>query len=87
MTDEQWLWLYANMLLDRDIELEGMCPQCRDEVTSANKCHRCGKSLSHVESGINPNFDRDRFDKLSGECDGINHNFDEEEYNRIKGGE
>lgn len=63
MTDEQWVWVYANMALDNDEKLEGMCQSCRDEVTSDKRtCSHCGKTIE--EEFVNPNFDKERFEKL-----------------------
>lgn len=75
MTDGQWLWLFINQLIDNEEHLEKMCPDCRDEVTSTNKCIRCGKVLTKGEDKfINPNFDADRFERLSN--DGIKYEED-----------
>lgn len=41
-----------------------MCPDCRDEVTSKNKCTRCGKEMPHNNEDdgfINPNFDEEEY--------------------------
>lgn len=67
MSDEQWLWLFINQRIDVDEKLERMCDSCKSEVTSSNKCTRCGKSIVHSESFINPNFDVDRYNRLKGE--------------------
>jgi methionyl-tRNA synthetase len=66
MSDEQWLWLFVNQRIDADEKLEGMCPKCREEVTSGHKCSRCGRDIIKEESFINPNFDMDRYNELSG---------------------
>ena len=66
MSDEQWLWLFVNQRIDIDEKLEGMCPKCKEEVTSSKKCTRCGKDINEEESFINPNFDMDRYNKLAG---------------------
>jgi hypothetical protein len=66
MSDEQWLWLFVNQRIDVDEKLEKMCPKCRDEVTSPHKCTRCGKDIITEETFINPNFDMDRYNELSG---------------------
>jgi hypothetical protein len=84
MTDEQWLWLYVNMAMDNDDRMNSMCPKCREEAVSDNSCSRCGKPLNHMESVVNPNFDREKFDRLSREDSGevVNTNFDREAYDR-----
>lgn len=68
MTDEQWLWVYANWALDNDEELEGMCPDCQEKAMEHNKCSRCGVTLSSAsDKFVNPNFDPKRFEELSKE--------------------
>lgn len=65
MTDEQWLWLFVNQVIDNEEHLEKMCDKCRSEVTSENqKCIKCGEVLTKKEF-INPNFDPSRFEELS----------------------
>lgn len=66
MSDEQWLWLFVNQRIDADEKLEKMCPKCREEVTSSHKCIRCGKDIIESESFVNPNFDMDRYNELTG---------------------
>jgi hypothetical protein len=66
-----------------------MCNKCKDEVTSDNKCSRCGTTINKEDTFINPNFDRSRFDALKAD-DGkvVNKNFDMESFNRLsEGGE
>lgn len=73
MTDEQWLWLFANEALDADEKLDHMCPSCRSDATSGNRCIRCGKPLGGRRFGkadfVNPNFDPERFDALANGTD------------------
>jgi len=54
------------MMVDEDEKLEHMCPKCREEATSEKHCIRCGKVIVSDDSFVNPNFDRDRFNKMSG---------------------
>jgi predicted amidophosphoribosyltransferase len=88
MTDEQWLWAYIQQAVDDEIKLEGMCPSCREEVTSKTnrRCSRCGKPIHEVESFTNPNFDMDRYNRLASNgthhdncCDDIEEEDIEEE--------
>ena len=73
MTDGQWLWLFVNQIIDNEEHLEKMCPECRDEATSTHKCIRCGKVLTKKEDVfVNPNFDADKFERLS--RDGVEYN-------------
>lgn len=75
MTDGQWLWLFINQVIDNEEHLEKMCPDCRNEATSNNKCIRCGKVLADSKDRfVNPNFDADRFERLS--RDGIEYEED-----------
>lgn len=71
MTDEQWVWLYANRILDEEEKLDSMCPSCKDEATDRSRCSRCGKDLpTGSRNDIynpNPNFDMERFKKLAEE--------------------
>lgn len=68
MTDEQWLWLFINQMIDNEEHLEKMCPDCKNELISTNKCIRCGKVLAKDEDKFfNPNFDTNRFEELSHE--------------------
>lgn len=72
MTDEQWLWLFINQAVDADEELEGMCDDCRHEVTSTNRCSRCGKTLApkgdyvgnDIETGVSSSFDIDKYEAM-----------------------
>ena len=52
-------------MIDNDEKLESMCDECITEVTSKNTCSRCGKKISKTDSFINPNFDINKFNKLS----------------------
>lgn len=67
MTDEQWLWIFANQSLDADEKLENMCPDCRKEVAQ-HRCIRCGKIISgsteFEESFVNENFDEARYEAM-----------------------
>lgn len=68
LTDEQWVWLFINEAIDREESFESMCDDCKHEVTSSKRCSRCGKVIRNKDNGdvfINPNFDADRYEKLS----------------------
>lgn len=71
MTDEQWLWLFANQSLDSDEKLEAMCPDCRMEVTQEKRCIRCGKKIADVknddgefESYTSKTFDMEKYEAM-----------------------
>lgn len=65
LTDEQWVWLFANQLIDNEEKLEQMCDKCKEDATSKNKCIRCGTSLTNHDKFVNPNFDNSKFERLS----------------------
>lgn len=67
MTDEQTLWVYANMAIDSDEQLEGLCSSCLEEVKRQDKCTRCGKATISMQ--INPNFDKEKFERLKQESE------------------
>lgn len=79
MTDEQWLWLFVNEAIDYDEQLERMCPKCQNDATS-HRCIRCGKSLGKDKFGtpdcVNPNFDVERFNRLSNGTHDCDHDDD-----------
>lgn len=60
-----------------------MCPSCKDEATSSNKCIRCGKVLSTKSESrfVNPKFDMNRFNKLK---NGDDEDFDRDLLKQIK---
>lgn len=78
MTDEQWVWLFVNQQIDQDKELSQMCDQCKHEVSSENRCIRCGKIIDTDpnDNFVNPNFDEDRFKKLSVDDNSPNYDND-----------
>lgn len=80
MTDEQWLWLFANEALDGDEKFDSLCPTCQHDVSSP-KCIRCGKPLRGKQKAdfINPNFDPERFDRLNGTSTEAQQHGDEDE--------
>ncbi len=64
MTDGQWLYIFANMSLDKEEEEANMCPDCLEDIKK-HKCIICGKELQEADTdNSNPNFDADRFEKL-----------------------
>ena len=62
MRDRDYLWCLANGLLDREEELERLCPSCRARALEGC-CPACGQSLPEEETG-NPTFDLERFEAL-----------------------
>lgn len=56
------------MAIDADEEYESMCPKCQAEHDNAkHKCSRCGGAMSTGPAFVNPNFNAERFEKLSEE--------------------
>lgn len=71
MTDEQWVWVFANMSLDNDEKLEHMCEKCVDRSTSGEYCVVCGEHLdmrtrNGLLDNVNINFDMAKFEKCAG---------------------
>ena len=64
MKDRDYLWCLVHQLLDREEELEQLCPACRQRAEHAG-CPSCGQPIDRVQEGaVNPNFDADRFERL-----------------------
>lgn len=63
MRDRDYLWCLTHMVLDREEEMERLCPSCRAQVQEG-LCPGCGRPIQAVEGGINPNFDLERFGAL-----------------------
>lgn len=60
MTEGDYLYCALQLLLDREKELETLCPDCRN---GENRCRICGKALSG-ETAVNAGFDRSKFEEL-----------------------
>ena len=67
MTDRDYLWCALNLALDREEELEQLCPDCRRRA-EAEACPVCGAETGHWEH--NRGFDLARFEQLKGESVG-----------------
>ena len=67
MKDRDFLWCLVHSLLDREEELEGLCPACRREQEE-NRCPVCGQVPG--EEGVNASFDESRFQQRRGEVSG-----------------
>ena len=63
MKDRDYLWCLANGLLDREEQLERLCPDCRVRAEQA-RCPVCGRPEEPGEGGSNPAFDPARFRRL-----------------------
>lgn len=64
MTDRDYLWCALNLALDREEELDRLCPRCRSQAEE-DLCPVCGESREGW--GYNGGFDPARFEKLKGE--------------------
>lgn len=67
MTDRDYLWCALNLALDREEELERLCPKCRERV-EAETCPVCGESRESW--GSSDNFDMTRFQQMKEACSG-----------------
>lgn len=63
MRDRDYLWCLTHMVLDREEELERLCPSCRAQVRQG-LCPGCGRPVDAVAGAVNPNFDPARFAAL-----------------------
>lgn len=64
MTDRDYLWCALNLALDREEELDRLCPRCRSQAEE-DLCPVCGESRESW--GYNNRFDLARFEGLKGE--------------------
>lgn len=64
MTDRDYLWCALHLVLDREEELERLCPDCRSRA-EAEVCPVCGQAAG--EWGHSNGFDLARFEHLKGE--------------------
>ena len=64
MTDRDYLWCALNLELDREEELDRLCPRCREQAEEEN-CPVCGESRENW--GHSTAFDPGRFGALKGE--------------------
>lgn len=66
MKGRDYLWCLANTLVDREEELDRLCPSCRARALEA-RCPVCGRT--EPEETVNSAFDMERFAQLrGGEC-------------------
>lgn len=63
MRERDYVWCVANLLLDREEELDTLCPACRARV-EAQACPVCGAAKESGEGGVNPSFDKERFERM-----------------------
>lgn len=59
MRERDYLYCAAQMMLDEEEKLDGMCPSCREEAKRM-RCTVCGAALAEENAG----FDENRFEEL-----------------------
>lgn len=62
MTRNDYLYCALQLMLEREEQLDRLCPQCRSQAEE-NHCSACGRVL-YGENGKNPAFDVKRFEEL-----------------------
>ena len=63
MQDSDYLWCLVNTLLDREEELDRLCPACRT-AAEVKSCPNCGQPVTDSEGWVNPAFDEARFETM-----------------------
>ena len=63
MTDGDYMYCILNMWLDREEELNCLCPDCRRKA-KRRVCRCCGAELDGMESDVNESFDEEKFREL-----------------------
>lgn len=63
MKARDYLWCALNLVLDREEELERLCPSCRMEAEE-DRCICCGAPLEGTAAGQNASFDEERFERM-----------------------
>ena len=63
MTDRDYLWCALNLALDREEELDRLCPACRERAEE-ELCPVCGAPRG--ERAVNEGFDWERYEELKG---------------------
>lgn len=66
MKDRDYLWCLLHSILDREEELERLCPECRARAEERH-CPACGRpAAAWAEGAANAAFDAARFETLKG---------------------
>lgn len=63
MKARDYLWCALNLMLDREEELERLCPSCRAQAEE-ERCVSCGAPIGEAYTGENAAFDEERFQRL-----------------------
>ena len=74
MTDREYLYCAAQMMLDEQEKLDAMCPSCRERA-QRRLCPVCGEEMPEENAG----FDERRFEELrdAGVCETASSGADE----------
>lgn len=62
MTRGDYLRCALHLMLDRQEQLERLCPHCREQLKE-DRCSVCGGVMTG-ETGENPHFDREKFEEM-----------------------
>ena len=66
MKGRDYLWCLVNALLDKEEELDRLCPDCRSRA-GEGRCPVCGRPAGgRSEGAVNPAFDAERFARMKG---------------------
>lgn len=63
MTDRDYLLCALHLILDDEERLGQLCPACRAEAEE-HRCPVCGVPVEQAGAGVNPAFDRERFERM-----------------------
>ena len=63
MRDRDYVWCLTHMALDREAELNRLCPGCRAQAEE-ERCPVCGLPARLWEGAVNPAFDQARFERM-----------------------
>ncbi|MEQ2457166.1 molybdopterin oxidoreductase [Flavonifractor hominis] len=63
MKARDYLWCALNLVLDREEQLQQLCPDCRSRVEE-ERCPVCGAPRGSCTGSENAAFDRQRYEKL-----------------------
>ena len=63
MKARDFLWCALNLMLDREEELDRLCPACRARAEE-ERCPVCGAPAGERSDGVNAAFDEERYRRL-----------------------
>lgn len=65
MKGRDYLWCLVHDLLDKEEELDRLCPACKVRAQEA-RCSACGQLRDSWDGAVNPAFDQARFERMRG---------------------